>query len=72
MPFVGIWLEAPQEVLVARAEQRVRDVSDADADIVRRQLAYDLGAIGWHRLDASTSTESVLAQATPLFAGNSQ
>ena len=72
VPFVGIWLEAPQEVLVARAEQRVRDVSDADADIVRRQLTYDLGAIGWHRLDASTSTESVLAQATPLLAGDLQ
>ena len=37
VPFVGIWLEAPESTLVARAEQRRNDASDADADVIRIQ-----------------------------------
>ena len=31
VPFVGIWLEAPEATLIARVEQRRNDPSDADA-----------------------------------------
>lgn len=60
VPFVGIWLEAPESVLIGRAEQRHLDASDADADVIRGQLARDTGAIGWQRIDASRLLDNVL------------
>lgn len=53
VPFVGLWLEAPERVLISRVEGRGRDVSDAGAEVIRRQLAYRLDSPRWHRLDAS-------------------
>ncbi|MGR7996866.1 bifunctional aminoglycoside phosphotransferase/ATP-binding protein [Xanthobacter sp. ZOL 2024] len=47
LPFVGIWLEAPLAVRVERVTQRQGDASDADADVARRQQAYDLGSVDW-------------------------
>ena len=37
VPFVGIWLEAPESMLIARTEKRRNDPSDADADVIRMQ-----------------------------------
>ena len=67
VPFVGIWLDAPRDVLIARTERRGPDASDADAGVVRLQLAEDPGAIRWPRLDASPSTAFVLEQAQALM-----
>ena len=56
VPFSGLWLEAPPPRLMERAQHRHhggKDVSDADAAIVRLQLGYDIGPIDWQRLDAS-------------------
>ena len=39
VPFAGLWLDAPEPVLIARAEARRADPSDADATVIRRQLA---------------------------------
>ncbi len=64
--FVGLWLESPEDVLLRRVERRVHDASDADAAVVRRQLGYDLGAIGWHRLEAGAGAEATLARAAAL------
>ena len=66
VPFVGIWLDAPRDLLIARAEGRGPDASDADAGVIRRQLAEDPGVIRWPRLDASLSATSVLKQAQAL------
>lgn len=66
VPFVGLWLEAPEETLAMRAEARRReasDASDADARVVRRQYAHGTGAIAWRRLDASRSPEQVEREA---------
>jgi predicted kinase len=60
VPFVGVWLEAPEPVLIARCEQRQIDASDADAAVVRTQLARDTGAITWQRIDASQASDDVL------------
>jgi uncharacterized protein len=62
-PFTGIWLEAPESVLVARTEQRRNDASDADPEIVRQQRALDTGPIQWLRLDASGSASRVQSRA---------
>ena len=61
--FTGIWLEAPESVLVSRTEQRRNDASDADPEIVRLQRELDTGPIEWLRLDASGSASTVLSRA---------
>ena len=58
VPFIGLWLEAPESVLVARTDQRRNDPSDADADVIRMQRAQDTGDIRWCRLDASLPAAS--------------
>jgi hypothetical protein len=51
--FDGVWLEAPVPVLADRVTGRSGDASDADAAVVEKQSAYDLGPIDWHRVDAA-------------------
>ncbi len=53
VPFDGVWLEAPAEVLAARVAARTGDASDADEAVLRRQLARDRGPLTWLQLDAS-------------------
>ena len=64
VPFIGLWLEAPESVLIARTERRRNDPSDADANVIRMQSAQDAGEIGWCRIDASLAAPSVLSRAT--------
>ncbi len=63
-PFVGLWLEAPESVLIARTVERHDDASDADATVIRRQRSQETGEIGWHRLDASVPRSALLSSAT--------
>jgi hypothetical protein len=67
VPFVGLWLDAPEAVLIARSEQRRLDASDADAAVIRQQLAHDLGAVAWRRIDASSALDDVLRTATAVL-----
>jgi predicted kinase len=60
VPFAGVWLEAPESVLIARSEQRHLDASDADAAVIQKQLAGDTGAVTWHRTNASRAPDDVL------------
>ncbi len=55
----AFWLTAPPERLLARVEARRGDASDADADVVRGQLAADPGAPGWTEVDADRPAEEV-------------
>jgi aminoglycoside phosphotransferase family enzyme/predicted kinase len=63
VPFSGLWLEAPAEVLERRVAQRRGDASDADVTILRRQLTYDLGSIDWTRIDVSGDGDEVARSA---------
>ena len=67
LPFLGLWLEAPAEVLAARAEARRGDASDATPAVIRRQLDYDLGAMTWTRVDASGRPDEVAAEARAVL-----
>ena len=67
--FTGLWLEAPADTLRARVDARTGDVSDADSAVVNMQLGYDLGAIGWRRIDAGGTAEQTHAQAVAALAG---
>lgn len=57
--FVGVWLEAPSDVLMQRVERRVGDASDATAAVVARQLARGVAAVEWPVVEASGSPEVV-------------
>jgi hypothetical protein len=63
VPFVGIWLDAPEAMLVDRATKRVSDPSDADAAVIREQRTQDIGAMRWQRIDAGRSLEDVVNDA---------
>ncbi|MGH6915869.1 MAG: AAA family ATPase, partial [Geminicoccales bacterium] len=63
VPFEGLWLEAPEHALVERIEARRGDASDATSEVLRRQQEIDPGPIGWIRLEASGSPETVLKAA---------
>ena len=67
VPFVGLWLDASEAVLVERVRHRSADASDADATVVRMQIARDAGAVTWNRLDASPETDAVARQAVRLL-----
>jgi aminoglycoside phosphotransferase family enzyme/predicted kinase len=68
VPFLGLWLEAPEALLIARAAGRRLDASDADADVIRRQARQDPGPIAWRRVDASGTSGQVLGHAKGLLA----
>lgn len=59
VPFAGLWLDAPAAVLLDRVERRQHDPSDADADVLRQQLARSPRSITWHRIDASGAPDDV-------------
>lgn len=53
VPFIGLWLEAPEAVLARRLAVRRGDASDADVAVLKEQLAQDHGAIDWRRIEVS-------------------
>ncbi len=59
--FDGLWLDAPPDLAAARILGRKANVSDATPEVLQRQLAYDLGAITWSRIDSSPPKEESLA-----------
>jgi aminoglycoside phosphotransferase family enzyme/predicted kinase len=67
VPFLGLWLDAPADVLIARSGQRRGDPSDADADVIRLQLSQDPGIVRWHRVEASAPANRVLREVSSTF-----
>jgi aminoglycoside phosphotransferase family enzyme/predicted kinase len=61
--FMGLWLEARAGEMKARVSARKGDASDATAEVVEKQLGYELGTIDWHRIDASGTPEETYARA---------
>lgn len=58
--FTGLWLEAPTQTLVARADRRSPDASDADGAVVTTQAERDLGYLDWYRIDAGGGPQETL------------
>lgn len=68
VPFTGLWLEAPEDALLARIRGRAADASDADEGVVRRQVAAGAGTVNWTRVDATRDPEQVAVAARGLRA----
>jgi len=68
VPFDGLWLQAPEDVLVGRVAGRRGDASDATPEVVRAQLAIDPGPMSWRPLDVSGPVEGVADAARSLLA----
>ncbi len=60
VPFQGIWLETSVADMQRRVTRRRQDASDATAEVVRRQVDYDLGDLDWVRIDSSGPPEATL------------
>jgi aminoglycoside phosphotransferase family enzyme/predicted kinase len=65
-PFVGIWLEAPLDVLAQRVAARTGDASDATVAVLERMAAADPGPMTWHAVPAD---ETALARCRALLDG---
>lgn len=61
VPFEGLWLEAPRDVLKDRVRSREDDASDAGPPVVDKQWKRDIGQLGsWRRIDASGTVQNTL------------
>jgi hypothetical protein len=63
VPFVGLWLAAPADILSARIGVRRGDASDATVQVLERQLAYDTGPIEWQQIESGGTLDSVVVAA---------
>ena len=64
--FYGLWLTAPERVLVGRVTERQGDASDADAEVVRAQFALagaNVPLPHWTTIDAGGTTLKTRAAA---------
>lgn len=57
VPFFGLWLDAPLDMLTRRVTGRHGDASDATTAVVSAQATETVGTVSWRRLDASQPLE---------------
>ncbi len=58
VPFQGVWLQAPAELLRQRVDARTGDASDADVAVLEAQLTRDPGALdAWKRIQSDAAFE---------------
>jgi uncharacterized protein len=65
VPFTGLWLHAPTDVLQSRLNSRKNDASDATVEVLNKQMDYEIGALGpWHSIDAGGTAAATLELAS--------
>jgi hypothetical protein len=57
IPFIGLWLDAPVEIMEARLRTRRTDASDATVDVLHQQQNRVSVPEDWRRVDASASLD---------------
>lgn len=67
VPFTGLWIDAPHEERERRVVERLRNISDATPEDLRRQLTYDLGDIAWHPVDSSGPRNETVAKGLAIL-----
>lgn len=68
VPFHGLWLGAPQDILEARVRGRRGDASDATIDVLRGQLASVVPPGAWLHVDCSGTSGETLRAAEQALA----
>ena len=68
--FHCLFLTADLSLRVARVGARARDASDADEVVARAQEQYDLGALGWAKVDASGDPAETLRRSRAALASH--
>jgi aminoglycoside phosphotransferase family enzyme/predicted kinase len=68
VPFQGLWLTAPREVLLHRVAERRGDVSDATGDVLLSQIERAVQPQGWVSIAADASIERVCAEVRRVLA----
>jgi aminoglycoside phosphotransferase family enzyme/predicted kinase len=63
VPLQGLFLTADLATRIARVGGRTNDASDASAAVAQAQEDYDLGALEWPKIDASSTIVETLARA---------
>jgi predicted kinase len=64
VPFVGIWLEAPERDRLARVTARSGDASDATIEVAREQSRHSVGVLAtWHRIRTNRPIELIVSAA---------
>ena len=67
VPFQGLWLSAPERTMAKRISARRGDASDADAAVLRHQLAAGAGKIEWAVLDADGELDDTVRKALAIL-----
>ncbi|MFH5926593.1 AAA family ATPase [Roseomonas xinghualingensis] len=67
VPFIGLWLEAPPDLLRARIAARRGDASDATVEVLEHAASRPIGAVTWNHIDASGDPLAAALAATHLF-----
>jgi aminoglycoside phosphotransferase family enzyme/predicted kinase len=68
--FHGLFLITSLETRLARIGGRGPNASDADGAVARNQENFDLGQLGWNKIDASGTTTETLARASAILRRN--
>jgi predicted kinase len=69
---IAIFMTTNTETRIARIKQRGPDVSDANADLVRKQEKYDVNKVTWIKIDASGSRDQTLRHVRDVVLETSQ
>lgn len=67
IPFVGLWLEAPPDILKERVAHRVNDASDATTAVLAQQLHHTVPPSSWHHLDTGGERDQCLTLALDVL-----
>jgi uncharacterized protein len=59
VPFLGLWLTAPTDLLQARLTARTGDASDATVAVLQAAIRNDRGGGDWLAIDASDGTRAL-------------
>jgi predicted kinase len=68
VPFIGIWLEAPEQDRIARVRARSGDASDASSEVVREQSRRSVGDLSsWHRMRVNRPIDLIVPAARAVL-----
>jgi aminoglycoside phosphotransferase family enzyme/predicted kinase len=61
VPFDGVWLDVPADVLKARVAARRGGQSDATVEVLEKQLLAGTGEMAWRRIDGTKPSAAIVA-----------